>query len=149
MEQMTETIYNPNAIVNYKEIAGTYASPETPTYITEKVSDLEWRLEHLRQSKKSLNSLENKVIQVQDIILEAYQDSGDQETLAQIADILDIELTKEIAWSATISVSGTVRVSLTDDFDLESMITDELNVSAYNGDIEVLDQEVCNVSEDY
>ena len=149
MEQTLTTPYNPNLLVTYKKIAGTYSNPEAPEYITEKVVDLEWTLEHLRQSRTSLNKLEDRVIKVQDIILEAYQDSLDQETLAQIADALDIELTKEITWSATVEVSGTIQVSLSEDYDLESMITDELNVSAYGGDIEIGDYEVTNVREDY
>ena len=149
MEQTLSTPYNPNLLVTYKKIAGTYANPEAPEYITEKVVDLEWTLEHLRQSRKSLNTLENKLVQVQDIILEAYQDSLDQETLAQIADVLGIELTKEIAWSATVEVSGTIQVSLLEDYDLESMITDELDVSANGGDIEIGDYEVTNVRENY
>ena len=149
MEQTLATPYNPNLLVTYKKIAGTYSSPETPEYITEKVVDLEWTLEHLRQSRTTLNKLEDKLVKVQDIILEAYQDSDDQETLAQIANALDIELTKEINWSATVEVSGTIQVSLLEDYDLESMITDELNVSAYGGDIEIGDYEVTNVREDY
>jgi len=149
MEQTLETNYNPNALVTYKKIAGTYASPEAPEYITEKVVDLEWTLEHLRQSRTTLNKLEDKLIQVQDIILAQYQDSDDQQVLESIADILNIELTKEITWSATIEVSGTIQVSLTDNYDLELMLTDELNVSAYGGDIEIGDYEVTNVREDY
>jgi hypothetical protein len=149
MEQTLATPYNPNLLVTYKKIAGTYANPEAPEYITEKVVDLEWTLEHLRQSRKSLNTLEDKLVQVQDIILEAYQDSLDPEVLAQIADVLGIELIKEIAWSATVEVSGTIQVSLTEDYDLESMLTDELDVSANGGDIEIGDVEVTNVRENY
>ena len=149
MEQTLSTEYNPNALVTYKKIAGTYASPEAPEYITTKVVDLEWELEHLRQSKTTLNKLEDKLIQVQDIILAQYQDSDDQQVLESIADILNIELTKEITWSATVEVSGTIQVSLTEDYDLELMITDELNVSAWGGNIEVGDYEVTNVREDY
>jgi hypothetical protein len=149
MEQTLSTPYNPNLLVTYKKIAGTYANPEAPEYITEKVVDLEWTLEHLRQSRKSLNTLEDKLVQVQDIILEAYQDSLDPEVLAQIADVLGIELIKEIAWSATVEVSGTIQVSLTEDYDLESMLTDELDVSANGGDIEIGDVEVTNVRENY
>jgi len=149
MEQTLETNYNPNALVTYKKIAGTYSAPEAPEYITEKVVDLEWTLEHLRQSRTTLNKLEDKLIQVQDIILAQYQDSQDQEVLESIANTLDIELTKEITWSATIEVSGTVQVSLTDNYDLELMLADELSVSSYGGDIEVGDYEVTNVREDY
>lgn len=145
----TPTTYNPNALVTYKKIAGTYASPEAPEYITDKVVDIEWALHNARENNKTIANHRNKVDSLRDIIIEAYQDSQDQETLSQIADLFDIELTKEITWEATIHVSGTMQVSLDEDYDLESLLSDELSVSTYNGDIEVLEQEVASVQEGY
>ncbi|CAB4185444.1 hypothetical protein UFOVP1119_52 [uncultured Caudovirales phage] len=141
--------YNPNALVTYKKIAGTYASPEAPEYITDKVVDIEWALHNARENNKTIANHRNKVDSLRDIILEAYSDSQDQEVLSQIADLFDIELTKEITWEATIHVSGTMQVNLDEDYDLESLLSDELSVSTYNGDIEVLEQEIANVQEGY
>lgn len=145
MEQTLTTPYNADLLVTYKKLSG-YTDPE---YVTDKVRNIEWELSNARSNAKTNLSYQNKIDSVRNIIIEAYQDSQDQETLAQIAEALDIELTKEITWSATIEVSGTVQVSLIEDYDLESMITDELNISAYGGDIEIGDYEVTNVREDY
>jgi hypothetical protein len=139
--------YNPNALVTYKKIAGTYAAPESPEYITDKVVDLEWTLHNARQTDKSLSVLRSKVDTVKDIILEAYADSEDQETLTSIAEALDIELTRDVEFTATVEVSGTITLNLLEDYDLESEITDALYVDAQNGNIVIDEQEVCHVRE--
>ena len=83
-----------------------------------------------------------------DVISEAYADSLDQETLQAIAEALDIPLVKEIEWSATIEVSGTLTIDLLEgDVDVESEIYDNLYVESQNGNIEVGDVEVTNVRE--
>jgi hypothetical protein len=138
-------LYNPSMLVTYKKLNG-YSDPE---YITEKVTSIEWELHNSRQQAKVALQLQNKIDTVKSIILEAYTDSDDQETLLNIAEALDIELTKEISWEATINVSGTIQVSLTDDFDFESELNDNLFVDAQNGDIQVDNYEVANVQEAY
>ncbi len=47
MEQTTTVpeTYNPNLLVTYKKIAGTFAAPEAPEFITDKVVDIEWPAE--------------------------------------------------------------------------------------------------------
>lgn len=145
MEQTLTTPYNPDLLVTYKKLNG-YTDPE---YITDKVRNIEWELSNARTNAKATLSYQNKIDSARTIILDAYQDSDDQETLAQIADALDIELTKEINWEATIHASGTIQVSLTEDFDLESMLMEELSVEVRNGDIEVHDYEIANVQEAY
>jgi hypothetical protein len=137
--------YNPNQLVTYKIIHG-YSDPE---YATTKVASLEWDLHNARQTQKTNGSLTNKISLVKDIITEAYADSDDQETLRSIAEALDIELTRTVEWSATIEVSGTIELDLLAgyDTDIESEITDALFADSNNGNIEVTDQEVCNVSE--
>ena len=137
--------YNPDLLVTYKKISG-YSDAE---YITDKVRNIEYELHNGRQNGKVSLSYQNKIDSARTIILDAYQDSDDQETLAQIADALDIELTKEINWEATIHASGTIQVSLTEDFDLDSMLMDELTVEVRNGDIEVHDYEIANCQESY
>jgi hypothetical protein len=137
--------YNPDLLVTYKKISG-YSDAE---YITDKVRNIEYELHNGRQNGKVSLSYQNKIDSARTIILDAYQDSDDQETLAQIADALDIELTKEINWEATIHASGTIQVSLLEDFDLDSMLMDELTVEVRNGDIEVHDYEIANCQESY
>jgi hypothetical protein len=53
--------YNPNLLVTYKAIAGTYAAPEEPTYLTSKVTDIEWDLHNGRTNKKALSSLQSTI----------------------------------------------------------------------------------------
>ena len=144
-ELLVPESYNSNLLVTYKKING-YSNPE---YITEKVVDLEWDLHNARQTQKTNGSLTNKISLVKDIITEAYADSDDQETLRAIAEALGIELTRDVEWSATIEVSGTIQLDLLadSDTDVEQEIYDNLYVESQNGNIEVGDVEVTNVRE--
>jgi len=137
--------YNANLLVTYKVIHG-YSDAE---YATDKVASIEWSLHNGRQAQKHNGVLNGKIDTVKDIITEAYADSDDQETLRAIAEALDIELTRTVQWSASIEVSGTIELDLLAgyDTDIESEITDALFADSNNGNIEVTDQEVCNVSE--
>ena len=136
--------YNPNLLVTYKVIHG-YSDPE---YTTAKVASLEWDLHNARQAQKHNNVLNGKIDAVKEIICEAYADSQDQDTLREIAEALGIELTREVEWSATIEVSGTISVDLLEgDVDVEQEIYDNLYVDSQNGQIEIVDTEVTNVRE--
>lgn len=138
--------YNANLLVTYKVIHG-YSDPE---YTTAKVASLEWDLHNARQTQKTNGVLINKIDRVKEIICEAYADSQDQDTLREIAEALDIELIKEVEWSASIEVSGTYSFNILEndyDMDLESEITDAIFADSHQGNIEINDQEVCNVRE--
>jgi hypothetical protein len=137
--------YNPDQLVTYKVLSG-YSDP---TYATDKVRNIEWDLHNSRTNSKAVASLNNKIGLVKDIISEAYADSEDQETLQAIAEALEIELVREIEWSASIEVSGTITVNLLEDtnFDLDSEIEDAIYADSHNGNIEVNDQEICNIRE--
>ena len=137
--------YNANLLVTYKVIRG-YSDAE---YATDKVASIEWDLHNGRQSQKQANMYSSKIDTVKDIITEAYADSDDQETLRSIAEALDIELTRTVEWSATIEVSGTLELDLLGDYDtdVEQEIYDNLYVDSQNGNIEIVDTEVCNVRE--
>ena len=137
--------YNPDMLVTYKVLNG-YSDP---TYATDKVRNIEWDLHNSRTNSKSIAMLQNKINTVKDIISDAYADSDDQDNLRAIAEALDIQLTKEVEWSATIEVSGTLTIDLLEDsdIDVESEIYDNLYVESQNGQIEVVDTEVTNVRE--
>ena len=148
METTTTTVpdtYNPNLLVTYKVIRG-YSDAE---YATDKVTSIEWDLHNARQNSKHNAVLQSKIDTAKDIITEAYANSDDQDTLREIAEALDIALTRTIEWSATIEVSGTMELDLLADYDtdIESEIYDNLTVDSQNGNIEVIDQEVTNVRE--
>ena len=150
-EQMETTIttvpesYNSNLLVTYKVIRG-YSDAE---YATDKVASIEWDLHNGRQAQKQNGLYQSKIDSVKSIIINSFPDSDDQDTLTEIAEALGIELTKEITWEATIHVSGTMQVSLTDDYDFESELNDNLFVDSQHGDIEIGDYEVANVQEAY
>jgi len=152
MEESTVTIspvpdtYNPNLLVTYKVIRG-YSDAE---YQTDKVTSIEWDLHNARQAQKTNAVLQGKIDAVKEIICEAYADSQDQDTLREIAEALSIELIKEVEWTASIEVSGTYSYNILEndyDLDLESEITDAIFAESNNGNIEIGDQEVCNVRE--
>ena len=135
-------LYNPHAEVTYKKVAGTYAFPEAPEYVTEKVTDLEWTLDQARKSIADRTLFENQRFLIDNIINSSYEDSEDKDTLREIAKVLDISLTKEVSWTATVTISGTVDVDLTDeDFDLESHVSDEISGSLYDYDFSIDDIE--------
>ena len=138
--------YNANLLVTYKVIRG-YSDAE---YATDKVASLEWDLHNGRQSQKTVGVLNGKIDSAKEIICEAYADSQDQDTLREIAEALGIELIKEVEWSASIEVSGTYSFNILEndyDLDLESEITDAIFAESNSGNIEINDQEVCNVRE--
>jgi hypothetical protein len=138
--------YNPNLLVTYKVIRG-YSDAE---YATDKVTSIEWDLHNSRQNSKHNAVLQGKIDAVKEIICEAYADSGDQDTLREIAEALDIELIKEVEFTASIEVTGTYSYNILEndyDMDLESEVTDALFADSNHGNIEIGDQEVCNVRE--
>ena len=138
--------YNSNLLVTYKVIKG-YSDAE---YATDKVASIEWDLHNGRQSQKRVSVLNDKIDAAKEIICEAYADSQDQDTLREIAEALGIELIKEVEWTASIEVSGTYSYNILEndyDLDLESEITDAIFAESNNGNIEIGDQEVCNVRE--
>ena len=140
--------YNPDLLVTYKVLNG-YSDPE---YATDKVRNIEWDLHSSRQNSKTVSSLQSKINTVKDIITEAYTDSDDQETLRAIAEALDIELVKEVQFTASIEVTGTYSYNILDsDYepDLTDEVTDALFAESNNGNITIDDTEICNVREAY
>ena len=138
--------YTANLLVTYKVIRG-YSDAE---YATDKVASLEWDLHNGRESQKRVSLYLSKIDAVKEIICEAYADSGDQDTLREIAEALDIELIKEIQFTASVEVSGTYSFNILEndyDMDLESEVTDALYADSNNGNIQIDDTEVCNVRE--
>jgi hypothetical protein len=138
--------YNPDLLVTYKVIKG-YSDPE---FTTSKVTSLEWDLHNGRQSQKLAGTLESNINGVRDIITEAYADSEDKDTLRAIAEMLSIELVREVLFTATLEVSGTYTYNILDseyDLDLDSEVTDALYADSNNGNITIDDTEVCHVRE--
>jgi hypothetical protein len=88
-----------------------------------------------------LHIYNNQRFLVDNIISSRFEDSDDQDTLKEIAQALGISITKEITWSATVTIQGTAEVDITDEYDLESRVYDELVGELYNYDFSIDDVE--------
>ena len=140
----------------FDETELVYTKVDESTYIFEgrtalvdfyKVTDIEYQLELGRRNYKTLTEKQNawytKESQLRNLLQDVYVDSSDQETLAQIAEIFDISLTKEVEYTAWLRVDMTVEVDMTSDTDsIEDFIAQNLTVDSYDGAISVSDYEV-------
>jgi len=133
--------YNPNLLVTYKAIAGTYAAPEEPTYLTSKVTDIEWDLHNGRTNKKALSSLQSTINTLEEQIVEWFDPNySKEEVLVAICEHFGINPVKEIEIEGTVSFSGTVSVPMSDlaDFDISNVTIDvDLNSYDYDSDLRV------------
>lgn len=139
--------YNPNLLVTYKKIDGDEVS-----YPTDKVVDIEYALDQSRRNYKNLTEKQNiwfrKESQLRTLLEEVYADSSEQDVLAQIAEIFDVPLTKEIEVTAYVRVDLTIEVDMADgDYDIESLVSDNLNVDSYGGEISVTNFDIERVEE--
>jgi hypothetical protein len=149
-EQMETTItdtYNPNLLVTYKKIDGDEVS-----YPTEKVTDIEWSLDQSRRNYKNLTEKQNawysKESKLRSLLAEVYEDSDDQGSLASIAEIFDIPLTKEIEYTAWVRVDLTIEVELNGDYDaIADYIAQNLTVDSYDSMISVNNHEIDRIEE--
>ena len=134
--------YNSNLLVTYKKIAGTYAQPEEPEYITQKVVDLEWALEQGRRADDLYLGLKLKVNELEELLVELYNPNyTKEEALQQIAELFGFELSKTVTVTGTINFEVTVQVPLDeiDNFDAHYKLGDELSLTSYGSDVEVGD----------
>ena len=139
-----EVPYNPNLLVTYKAIAGTYAAPEEPTYLTSKVTDLEWLLSGARSQEQTLRGLQGTVSQLEDNIVEWYDPNySKEEVLVALCELFGVNPVKEIEVQGTVSFSGTISVPMSDlaDFDL-SNVTIDVDLSSYDYDADLNVDEV-------
>jgi hypothetical protein len=134
--------YNPNALVTYKKIVNGQAE-----YVTIKTTELDWAMNRARQDEKQVLNDYEKAVALEDIIKENYLESGDQGTLLQIAELFHIALTKDVEFVATIEISGTVTVDMTDEDALQTLLENSINVSSYDGDLDVSDYVLVNYEE--
>ena len=139
-----EVPYNPNLLVTYKAIAGTYAGPEEPTYLTSKVTEIEWDLHNGRTNRKSLQNLQGTVNSLEDLIVEWYDPNySKEEVLVALCEMFNINPVKEIEVQGTVTFSGTISVPMSEiaDFDL-SNVSIEAELSSYDYDADLTVDEV-------
>jgi hypothetical protein len=144
--------YNSNLLVTYKKIAGTYAQPEEPEYITQKVVDLEWALEQGRRADDLYLGLKLKVNELEELLVELYNPNyTKEEALQQIAELFGFELSKTVTVTGTINFEVTVQVPLdeVDNFDAHYKLGDELSLTSYGSDVEVNDWSIEDTDVDW
>ena len=136
-----EVPYNPNLLVTYKAIAGTYAAPEEATYLTSKVTDLEWDLHNARSREEALRNLQSTINTLEDQIVEWFDPNySKEEVLVAICEHFGINPVKEIEVQGTVTFTGTINVPMSElaDFDLSNVsIEAELSSYDYEADLTV------------
>ena len=116
----------------------------TETYTENDIRAMVWGSKKLAQKQ---NEWYKKESQLRTLLEEVYADSSDQEVLAQIAEIFDVPLTKEISVTAYVQVQMTVEVDMADgDYDIESLVTNNLYVDT-NGECTISGYDVERVEE--
>ena len=136
--------YNPNLLVTYKYIPETYAAPESPTFMTDKVTQIEWDLHNGREAEKRLAEKRLDVSWLEDQVTEWYDPNYTKEEVLQaIIEHFGFNPTKEIEVQGTVSFSGTINIPLSEveDFDL-SNVTIDVDLSSYEYDADLVVDEV-------
>ncbi len=149
-EEMTQdqlsVPYNPNLLVTYKAIPDTYAAPESPTFKTDKVTQIEWDLHQGRSDAVTAAEHRSDVSWLEDQITEWYDPNYDkEEVLRQLADHFKLNPMKEVEVQGTVSFSGIINVPLSEiaDFDVSNVTIDvELSSYEYDADLNVDDVQV-------
>jgi len=143
-EQLTVS-YNPNLLVTYKYVPETYAAPESPTFMTDKVTEIEWQLHKSREyaARSSALAAERRsdIEWLEEQIVEWYDPNYTKEEVLQaLAEKFALNPTKEFEVQGTVSFSGTINVPLSEiaDFDLSNVTIDvDLNSYEYDADLNV------------
>lgn len=139
IDQLTVS-YNPNLLVTYKAIPDTYAAPESPTFMTDKVTDIEWSLHQARKDRKTVDENFKQMLALEELLVELYNPNYDKsEVLQQITELFGWELKKTVSVSGTISfeVEMEVPIDEVEDFDAHYILGDELSLDSNNGDIDI------------
>jgi len=135
--------YNPNLLVTYKAIPDTYAAPESPTFMTDKVTDLEWELHQGRTNANLAAERRLDISWLEDQIPEWYDPNySKEEVLKALTQHFNLNPVKQMSVYGTVTFSGTINIPLDEieDFDLSSVTIDaELSSYDYDADLTVDD----------
>ena len=117
----------------------------TETYTENDIRAMVWSNKFLQEKQ---NEAYRKESQLRTLLEEVYADSNEQDTLSQIAEIFDVPLTKEIEVTAWVRVDMTIEVDMAEgDYDIETMVSNNLTVDSYGSEISVSNHEVERVEE--
>jgi hypothetical protein len=143
LQEQLSVPYNPNLLVTYKAIPETYAAPESPTFMTDKVTDLEWELHQGRTNANLAAERRLDISWLEDQIPEWYDPNySKEEVLKALAQHFNLNPVKQMSVYGTVTFSGTISIPLDEieDFDLSSVTIDaELSSYDYEADLTVDD----------
>ena len=133
--------YNPNLLVTYKYVPEQYAAAAENSFMTDKVTDIEWQLHQSRSYADQLSQKRSDILWLEEQISEWYDPNYDKEdVLKALVEHFGINPVKEIEVQGTVSFSGTISVPMSEiaDFDLSNVsIEAELNSYDYDADLTV------------
>ena len=142
-EQLTVS-YNPNLLVTYKYVPETFAAPESPTFMTDKVTDIEWQLHKSREYANIAAERRGDIEWIEEQVVEWFDPNYSKEDVLQaLIDHFKINPTKQIEVQGTVSFSGTINVPVSelDGFDLSNVSID-VDLSSYEYDVDLNVDEV-------
>ena len=156
MSVVDATIYSPTKKeeeMNLTEtpaqtITLTWSENDVETSTTYSPNDVRALVYRDKSYARTMNEYYSKESQLRTLLEEVYADSNEQDTLAQIAEIFDVPLTKEIEVTAWVRVDMTIEVDMAEgDYDIETMVSNNLTVDSYSSEISVSNHEVERVEE--
>ena len=134
--------YNPNLLVTYKYIDRS-APSDVETFMTDKVTQIEWDLHQGRQDAITAAERRSDVSWLEDQITEWYDPNySKEEVLQALINHFGINPVKQVEVQGTISFSGTISVPVSEleDFDLSNVTIDvDINSYEYDADLNVDD----------
>ena len=107
-------------------------------FVDKTANDIEYAFRRLDNYRSIANTMTSNIEAVKEYLLENYDDLNHHAD--EIAQLLDIELTREVEY--TVTMTATVTVTLTPGDDAESIISDNLYIDSNSGSISVDDYEV-------
>ena len=137
-EQLTVS-YNPNLLVTYKYVPETYAAPESPTFMTDKVTQIEWDLHQGRTYAAVAAEARSNYSWLEDQVVEWYDPNySKEEVLKALAEHFKLNPVKQVEVQGTVSFSGTISIPLNEieDFDV-SNVTVDVELSSYDYDVDL------------
>jgi DUF4097 and DUF4098 domain-containing protein YvlB len=109
----------------------------TKSYTESDIRAMVWTNKNLTAKQ---NDWYRKESQLRTLLEEVYADSNEQETLAQIAEMFDVPLTKEISVTAYVQVHMTVEVDMADgQYDIEDVVRNNLTIDSFGSEISLND----------
>lgn len=140
------TEYNPNLLVTYKKIDG-----DNTSYVTDKVTQIEWDLDKARTVTSNYYSLLSKIDNLNDQIAEWFDPNYDKEEVLQgLCEFFGINPTKSVVVDAVINLQVQIEVPLSDyeTFDASDYLSNELTLDSYGTDMRIESWEVDHVNWD-